>query len=85
MKRLVLRNFDDLLTVFPNMTLHQIICVYSDANKAIKNVSELMKANSPKYSQEELSERLEDALKIDAFLGTYLARVCCQQNGYVWR
>lgn len=85
MKRLVLRNFDDLVAVFPNMTLHQIICVYTEANRVIKKVNRLIDKNCPKYSHEELLERLTDALKIDAFLGTYLARVCCQQNGYMWR
>lgn len=82
MKQLVLRNFDDLVTVFPDMSLCQIIRLYKQIQNSIKNIElQLSICNVPRR-REELNRDLIDHLKADAFLGTYLAKYFCRVNGY---
>ena len=79
-KKVVLRNFDDLVEVFPNMTLAHIIDLYKQVQNAIAYYDEQLRT-CPQEEREQVWEQLEDGLKADAFLSGYLARYACKLCG----
>ena len=82
MKTIVLKTFKDLVTVFPTLTFHQIINLYYSVLDELEFVEFLIEYGTDKYTKEELQAKREDCHKADAFLSSYLARVCCRQNGF---
>lgn len=79
-KKVVLKNFDDLVEIFPNMTLAHIIDVYKQVQETIAILTEQMET-CPQEEREHVWELLEDSLKADAFLSGYLARYACKLCG----
>lgn len=80
-KKVVLNNFEDLVEVFPQMTLAHVIDVYKQVQKSIVYYENQLKT-CPQEEWEHNLERLEDCHKTDAFLSGYLAKCCCQMCGF---
>ena len=83
MKRHVIKNFEELMEVFPSLTMAQIINVYMGLQERIARISFLMEVGSERYSPDILENNWIDCMKSDAFLSTYLARAYCIQNGFM--
>lgn len=80
-KKVVIKNFNDLVEVFPNMTLAHIIDVYKQVQNAIAFYDKQYQTCSQEEKKHTL-ELLEDSLKADAFLSSYLAKCYCQMCGF---
>ena len=80
-KKVVIKNFNDLVEVFPNMTLAHIIDVYKQVQNAIAFYDNQLKT-CPQEEKEHVWELLEDSLKADAFLSGYLAKCYCRTCGF---
>lgn len=80
-KKVVLNNFDDLVEAFPNMTLSQIIGLYKQVIGTVNELESIIEEH-PEKDHTELVHRLEDSIKAEAFLSTYLARYCCKLCGF---
>lgn len=81
MKRVTIKNFDELVTVFPSLTVNQIIVLY----RAVLDMIDVVECKLGSASHEEsntLVKQLEDLIKADALLSGYLARYCCQLCGF---
>ena len=82
MKRVIIKSFEDLVSVFPSMTLSNIIAVYLQVQEAIDNITARLNMCTDSDLYDDLEESLVDNMKADAFLSTYLARLFCKQNGF---
>lgn len=78
---LIIKDFDELVAVFPHMSLHQIISLYQSVLGTINTIESRI-ANEPNKDHSAMVERLQDAVKTEAFLSSYLARYCCKLCGF---
>lgn len=85
-KRVVIKNLDDLVEIFPNMRLSQIIHLYIIGLNRIKYYNKQIRFDASPDDEElnAILDKISFYLEITDFLAGYLARCFCHQNGYTF-
>ncbi len=78
----VIKSFEELLEIFPSMTMPQVIMTYISGLKHIKEINDALGICTDERHQEALLGQLTPYLEADAFLSGYLARCYCDMRGY---
>lgn len=78
----VIKSFEELLEVFPSMTMPQVITTYISGLEHIKKINDSLGICTDGQHQDALLGQLAPYLEADAFLSGYLARCYCKMLGY---
>lgn len=84
-KKTVITSLDDLVEVFPSMTLHQVIIMYRSGLDRLKYYDSLLDGTHELTSLDAdvILDKIGFYLDCTEFLAGYLARCFCCQNGYI--
>ena len=82
MKKQVVKSMDELITIFPIMTIRQIMELYLDVLKNINAINAQLGACSFSQNVADLLDSLSPCLEARDFLGNYLAQCLCDLSGY---
>lgn len=82
MKTHVIRSVEELIEVFPSMTMPQVIMTYISGLKRIKEINDMLGICTVGQQQDFLLDQLAPYLEADNFLAGYLARCFCEMRGY---
>lgn len=82
MRTHVIKSFEELLEVFPSMTMPQVIMTYISGLRHIKEINDALGICTEEHHQNVLLDQLSLYLEADTFLAGYLARCFCKMRGY---
>lgn len=82
MRTHVIRSVEELVEVFPSMTMPQVIMTYISGLKRIKEINDALGICTDEEHQDALLGQLAPYLEADTFLAGYLARCYCHMRGY---
>lgn len=82
MRTHVITSVEELIEVFPSMTMPQVIMTYISGLKHIKEINDALGICTDGQHQDALLEQLAPYLEADTFLAGYLARCYCKMRGY---
>ncbi len=76
-----IKSFEELLEVFPSMSMPQVILLYKSVVRHIERINESLGICTDEAHQNSLLDSLEPLLKANDFLSGYLARCYCKLRG----
>lgn len=81
-KKQIVKSMDELITIFPTMTVRQIMELYLDILKNINAINAKLGACPLSPNTSDLFDSLSPCLEARDFLGNFLAQCFCDLSGY---
>lgn len=81
-KGIVISSLEDLIQIFPSLTLPQIISLYRDGLQILARYNDMISCMKSDDNLDDLLTKIRKYIDCTDFLANYLARCFCRANGF---